>query len=187
MSELNREQIIKALKCCVKVEGFRDTEICRECPLHDTQCAILLPQNALSLINSQEQDKEKLGLLIDEIVKEKRELFEENKRLTEENERLRDELAKSYETLDESINFYCSFTKSKVSNCPIDDEVTKAKADTVREIFEKIEKRIASLEYQANTQRKTISVEELKAQVNWILHEVVPQTLAELKKEAHGG
>ena len=56
-------------------------------------------------------------------------------------------------------------------------------SEVAEEIFAEIEKRIASLEYQANTQRKTISVEELKAQVNWILHEVVPQTLAELKKK----
>ena len=56
-------------------------------------------------------------------------------------------------------------------------------SEVAEEIFAEIEKHISSLEYQANTPRKTVKVEELKAQVNWVLHEVVPQTLAELKKK----
>ena len=60
------------------------------------------------------------------------------KELTEENERLREDLAKSYEALDEAVNFYCSFTKSKIQNCPIDDEVAKAKTDTVRKMQESL-------------------------------------------------
>lgn len=51
------------------------------------------------------------------------------------------------------------------------------------EIFDEIEKSIADLEYRANTQRKTVKVEELKAQCDWILHEVIPKTLAELEKK----
>ena len=56
-------------------------------------------------------------------------------------------------------------------------------SEVAREIFEEIEKSIANLEYNANTLRKTVTVEELKAQCNWILHEVIPKTLAELKKK----
>lgn len=59
----------------------------------------------------------------------------------------------------------------------------KGKADAVREIFEEIDKKIASMEYNANTPRKTVKVEELKEQVDWVLHTVIPQTLAELKKK----
>ncbi len=55
--------------------------------------------------------------------------------------------------------------------------------DVAMEIFEELEKYIANLEYRANTPRKTVNVEELKAQVNWILHEVVPATIAVLKKK----
>lgn len=61
------------------------------------------------------------------------------------------------------------------------DKGYRKKSDVAREIFEEIEKRIADLEYKANTTRKTVKVEELKAQVNWILHEVIPSTIAELK------
>ena len=56
-------------------------------------------------------------------------------------------------------------------------------SEVARAIFEEIEKRIADLEYRANTPRKTVKVEELKAQVDWILHEVVPSTIAELKRK----
>jgi hypothetical protein len=58
-----------------------------------------------------------------------------------------------------------------------------AKSEVAREIFEEIEKAMADLEYRANTPRKTVKVEELKDQVNWVLHEVVPKTIAELKKK----
>ena len=56
-------------------------------------------------------------------------------------------------------------------------------SDVVKEVFEKIEKHIASMQYNANTPRKTIKVEELKEQVDWVLHKVVPNMLAELKNE----
>lgn len=52
---------------------------------------------------------------------------------------------KSYEALDEAVNFYCSFTKSKVQNCPIDDEVAKAKTDTVKKYRECLYRELASL------------------------------------------
>ena len=50
MENLNAEQVIKALECCVKVGGYRDAEICNDCPLSEKRCAILLPENALALI-----------------------------------------------------------------------------------------------------------------------------------------
>lgn len=59
----------------------------------------------------------------------------------------------------------------------------RKQSDVARKIFEEIEREINDLEYQANTPRKTVKVEELKAQMDWVLHEVVPQILAELKKK----
>lgn len=56
-------------------------------------------------------------------------------------------------------------------------------SEVAEEIFAEIEKTITDLEYRTNTLRKTVKVEELKAQVNWVLHEVVPKTLAELKNK----
>lgn len=92
MENLNAERIKSDLEHC---SFGKDKPICEGCnykPWIKPRCFGLLCSNALDLITSQEQDKEKLGLLIDEIEKEKRELFEENKRLTDENEKLRAEL-----------------------------------------------------------------------------------------------
>lgn len=57
------------------------------------------------------------------------------------------------------------------------------RTELAREIFEEIEKALSSMKYNANTPRKTIKVEELKEQVDWVLHEVVPNRIAELKKK----
>ena len=56
-------------------------------------------------------------------------------------------------------------------------------SDVAREIFEEIEKALSSMQYNANTPRKTVTVEELKEQVDWVLHEVVPNRIADLKKK----
>ena len=57
------------------------------------------------------------------------------------------------------------------------------KTEVAREIFEEIERRISDLEYNARTPRKTVSVDELRAQINWVMHEVIPATIAEIKKK----
>jgi flagellar biosynthesis/type III secretory pathway protein FliH len=56
----------------------------------------------------------------------------------------------------------------------------KGRADAAKEIFEEIKRSLNDLEYNAKTPRKTVRVEELKAHVNWVLHEVVPSTLDRL-------
>ena len=43
-------------------------------------------------------------------------------------------------TKNEQIDFYCSFTQSKVQDCPIDEEVAKARAEVAIEIFAEIQK-----------------------------------------------
>lgn len=102
MENLNAEVVKKALECCILFGcSYNETKACPLKPYED--CTTRLVTNALALIASQEQDKEKLGLLIDELEKEKRELFEENKRLTEENERLRADCVKGANALIEEI------------------------------------------------------------------------------------
>lgn len=56
----------------------------------------------------------------------------------------------------------------------------------VKEIFEDIEETISSLEYRAKSERKTIYLEKMTEVVNWVLHEVVPNRIAELKKKYTG-
>ena len=66
-----------------------------------------------------------------------------------------------------------------IENAPTVD----IKTEVAREIFAEIKERISSLEYKAKTQRKIIRVEELKDQVNWVLHEVISNTITELENK----
>ena len=156
--ELNREQIIKALECCIKTQ-------CENCcnlgSWHEQwNCMTDLMKKALSLINQLESDNAKLAeanaiqtitaveinkqvqRLTEEVndLKEDKELYSvfcedykgQIKKLAEENERLRADVAKE---------FTCVFgTPHKVSDCPITDEIAKAKADTVRKMQERLNK-----------------------------------------------
>ena len=57
--------VMKALECCVKVGGYRDAHYCKDCPLHEERCALLLPQNALTLIREKDAEIEMLKEVID--------------------------------------------------------------------------------------------------------------------------
>ncbi len=153
---MNREQITQALKCC----GNHGSPKCKECPMEEGRgCAVRLYREALAYINRQEAEYNELYELLQTykadseayrsysktLEKENEALktlldesYDTQNALTKENERLIDELAKSYGALDEAVSFYCSFTKSKIQNCPIDDEVAKAKTDTVRKMQERL-------------------------------------------------
>lgn len=61
--------------------------------------------------------------------------------------------------------------------------IDRAKSEVAREIFGEIEAQINALEYNARTPRKTVSVDELKAQMDWVLREVIPGTLAKIKQK----
>ena len=69
MSELNREQIIKALECCV-TQGVA----CRTCPLiydkRGARCYAYLKQDALSLIKELTEENERLRADNDRLIKE---------------------------------------------------------------------------------------------------------------------
>ena len=62
--ELNREQIIKALKCC---KSFRDGYMCVSCPYSkmlladDESCTNRMSQDALSLIEELTEENESLN------------------------------------------------------------------------------------------------------------------------------
>ena len=146
--ELNQEQIIKALECCQNNEKENTCQYCKFCPASDADfdedicdCYDGMMDDALSLIKELTEEIKKWEQAYDCADSARREFSSKCDELAEENERLIEELAKSCKALDESMNFYCSFTQSKVSNCPMDDEVVKAKADTVRKMQSEIEAR----------------------------------------------
>jgi hypothetical protein len=109
---LNANEIKKALECCT-TNGD-----CPKCLYNDdtSLCINRILKDALSLI----------------------------KKLTEESERLHascTELTRKCASLEADVakEFTCVFgTPHKVSECPINDEVAKAKSDTVRKMQELI-------------------------------------------------
>lgn len=61
------------------------------------------------------------------------------------------------------------------------------RAEAIKEFAEKLKESISNMEYRANVQRKTVSVETLYTQVNWVFHEIVPKTIDSLVKEMTEG
>lgn len=55
--------------------------------------------------------------------------------------------------------------------------------NVINEFAEKLIKNFNDLEYSANTPRKTVEVDELRAQMDWILHDVAIKTIKEAVKE----
>lgn len=151
--ELNREQIIKALERNMRIS----IDLCYDCP----RITYSQLREALALIKELTHERTDHLSLIDAKDVIINDLNEKHNRLIEENERLakqcgeiivecdkRDaerlkqvaELTKENERL-KSVEFTCGFVKPhKVLECPIFDEITRARADTAREIFEEIEK-----------------------------------------------
>ena len=53
----------------------------------------------------------------------------------------------------------------------------------VQKFAEELIERFNDLEYNANTPRKTVKVDELREQMDWMLHEVVPNTIREFTEK----
>lgn len=119
---MNTEQIVKALECC---KSFRDFYACDNCPYgnavlaDDESCTNRMSQDALALI---------------------KELQAHNENLQKENKYLRESLADEREHKEDmSVEFTCVFGQPhKVSDCPITEEIDKAKADTVKKMQDKL-------------------------------------------------
>lgn len=60
------------------------------------------------------------------------------------------------------------------------------KAEAIKEFAERLKEHIEDLEYKANTPRKTVSVQTLYDQINWVLNEVIPNTIDGALKEMVG-
>lgn len=62
----------------------------------------------------------------------------------------------------------------------------EAKAEAYKEFAEKAKENFQNLEYSADTDRKTVKVEEMKEQINWVLHSVAAETLDNILEELVG-
>ena len=143
---MEREQVIKALECC-----DADNPNCGDCPCYDNHDYCWnLNKHALSLIKELTAEIEVFKAERNnykhwyfQAVKENEnlhtsytELAQKCASLNDENERLK------------SVEFTCGFIKPhKVLECPIFDEIAKAKADTVRNMQERLKEHLEKPEF----------------------------------------
>lgn len=59
----------------------------------------------------------------------------------------------------------------------------RRQSETVKEFVKKLKDHFNNLEYNANTKRKTVSVDELREQMDWILHTVAIQSIEDIERE----
>ncbi len=64
--------------------------------------------------------------------------------------------------------------------------IATSRAEAIKEFAERLKKSFNDLEYQANTTRKTIRIEELREQMDWVLHSVAIEDIDDLVKEMVG-
>ena len=67
--------------------------------------------------------------------------------------------------------------KAEIQDLEIKNEhlvcfLAEARKDAIKEFAERLKKDLCDLEFNANTERKTIRVSELREQVDWVLHTV---------------
>ena len=77
-------------------------------------------------------------------------------------------------------------TANSVLSNEILEAKAKAKAEAYKEFAEKAKETFLNLQYKAKTDRKTVKIEELKEQMDWLLHTVAIETVDNLLKEMVG-
>lgn len=85
--------------------------------------------------------------------------------LESENKRLQDLCNKTYEDLTKEIDRLEKETKQ------------------LKQFAERLKESLNDMEYRAKTGRKTLRIEEVYEQMNWILHKVVQSKIDEVAKE----
>lgn len=84
----------------------------------------------------------------------------------------------------ERLNKEIQITKDSYTMLQTKCEIVKSEA--VKEFAERVKESFFNLEYKANTNRKTVKLEELKEQMEWVLHTVAIGTIDNLVKEMVG-
>lgn len=65
-------------------------------------------------------------------------------------------------------------------------DVVEVKREAIKEFAEKLKQKFNVLEYEANTTRKTLAVDMVERQMDWVLHEVTTSEIDNLVKEMAG-
>ena len=66
------------------------------------------------------------------------------------------------------------------------DDREEIEAEAYKTFAEKLKEEFLNLQYNAKTDRKNVKIEELKEQMNWLLHTVAIETVDNLLKEMVG-
>jgi hypothetical protein len=120
--------------------------------------------------------------------------------LESENERLRkdNKLLRNAKVVYENVDYCYEDLKRAEDRIAELEKENATKTDTITDLLknqefyetkklkqfaERLKEKFSDTEYRAKTKRKTISIEELKAQMDWILHEVVIKNINETLKE----
>lgn len=116
-----------------------------------------------------------------EYLKKYAELEEIVEHLQAENEDVEKEIDKQYEQARADILENMADGGTSCHWC-----IEQHKAEAYKEIVKELKERFENLEYNTRTNRKTVKVEELKEQMDWVLHTVAIETIDNLLKEKIG-
>lgn len=184
---MNDNDIIKALEYCEK--RYPCTNFC---PMFyngtatKSDCRRMLHENALDLINRQKTEIEKLR-------KENTELkdgyFQKRNEEIEHQELMC--LRKAWrKSTDQNMDLQLENERLQAENEEQDQAIINAlhrmgqiRAEAIKEFAERLKENISNMEYTADVKRKTVPIETMFTQVNWVFHEIVPETIDKLVKE----
>lgn len=157
------EEIMEALANCAF--SAHNPDACKECHYNNVGapiCVASCTNDALDFMNRQKSEIEKLNIQL-------RELWN---------------MASLYKAQGEKWEGYNE--NLLTANTALSNEILSAKAEAYKTFAEKLKEEFLNLQYNAKTDRKTVKIEELKEQMDWLLHKVAIETVENLLKEMTG-
>ena len=174
---LTDNEIVRAFVCC-----HIEKQNCIDCPAiaNDTDC-VNIEKLFVDMFNRLQADKDALIAGQETLQKALAEKDNEIKRLQERNVILRG----AVDTQKNDNKRLAGYLADSISHKPRSEAEIKTEAR--KELAQKLKEQFNDLEFNVKTPRKTLKVEELQDQVNWILREVVIQTIDSVLDETAGG
>lgn len=165
--KLTDEEIIKALEDYIKENEFEYFH-------SNTVGEYPLIRKSLDLINRQKAENLKLRLKVNELLAYKQEVTKNNIKNYEEYTAQKSKI--------ENLQNVISNQQIEIS-AKIEKQI---KSEAYKEFTEKLKEEFLNLQYNAKTDRKNVKIEELKEQMDWLLHTVAIETVENLLKEMVG-
>lgn len=169
-------EIIQALECCRNDFSMSN---CLDCPYNkakSAKCITFMIEDTLALITRQQAEIEEMHKRVMRLDSEREEWSR-----TVTTEKLKNiELQAEIERLEIRLR--------KVRNqfTDLGKMYSEIRAEAIKEFAQQMKERFLKLEYRAKTPRKTIRIEELQEQMDWVLHSVSIETIDNLVKEMVG-